>query len=165
VNKICLHATSVSLDGTGVLLRGPSGAGKSSLALQLLETVGTGLTGGSLKPMLISDDQTELTVRDGIVFASPPQALAGLLEVRGQDFLQLPFVRDVPLVLVVDLQPAFTIERLPDVAQLTTTVLGVTLSVVAIDGTHPSAAARVRVAFARCQKPVVQTLAPVTLTA
>jgi HPr kinase/phosphorylase len=165
LNRLCVHGTSVSLNGRGILLRGKSGVGKSSLALQLLETTGTGLAVDPITAVLISDDQTELRLRDGFIFASPPKALAGLLEVRGQELLQVPFVQDVPLVLVVDLKPAHSIERLPEAEACSTLLLGLPVALVAIDPMHPSAAARLRVAFARCQKPCVQTLAPVPLTA
>jgi HPr kinase/phosphorylase len=149
---LLLHATSISLNGSAVLIRGASGAGKSSLALQLLETQGTGLGGDAIAVALIADDQTQLMVRQGHVFASPPPTLAGLLEVRGQGILKLPFATDVPLALVVDLKPAAAIERLPDRCDLTTEILGIAVPCVAIDPLQPSAAARLRVAWARLKK-------------
>jgi HPr kinase/phosphorylase len=153
VSKLTLHATCVSFNGTGVLIRGPSGSGKSSLALQLLESPGTGLSQDIVRVEFVSDDQTHLDLRDGHLHASPPQAIAGLLEVRGQDILQLPHVGDVPVGLVVELKSASRIERLPEAATLVTDILGVMLPCVSIDATHPSAAARVRVAWARLKKP------------
>ncbi len=152
MNRLCIHATCVSLNGTAVLIRGPSGSGKSSLALQLLESAGTGLTADVIKVELVSDDQTELLVRDGRLLASPPHAIAGLLEVRGQDILRLPHLIDVPVVLVVDLKSASRIERLPEVSELMTDILGVKVANVAIDPTHASAAARLRVAWAAAEK-------------
>lgn len=153
MSKLTLHATCVSLNGTGVLIRGPSGSGKSSLALQLLESPGTGLSQDLVRVEFVSDDQTHLDLRDSQLHASPPQAIAGLLEVRGQDILQLPHVGDVPVGLVVELKSASRIERLPEAATLVTDILGVKLPCVSIDATHPSAAARVRVAWARLKKP------------
>jgi HPr kinase/phosphorylase len=152
VTRLCVHATSVSLNGTGVLIRGPSGAGKSSLALQLLESVGTGLTGEPLRVELISDDQTALVVRDGKLFALPPPTLAGQLEIRGVGIQTVAFVENIPVVLVIDLKPASEIERMPDRHKLSTTILGVKVACFAIDPTHPSAANRLRVAWAASQK-------------
>jgi HPr kinase/phosphorylase len=160
-----VHATAISLNGTAVLIRGKSGAGKSSLALQILEGTGTGLTGEELKTMLISDDQTELAVREGQIFASPPQTIAGLLEIRGQGILTLPYAHEVPVSLVVDLKPFDDISRLPEAQELTTEILGHKIARIAIDPSQPSAAARLRVAWAGAQKPSVQTLAPWHFTA
>jgi HPr kinase/phosphorylase len=84
-----LHGTCVARDGAGVLILGPSGSGKSDLALRLLDR-GFGL---------VADDQVEL--RDGI--ASPPEALAGLLEVRGLGIVRLPYLPTVKLKLVIAL--------------------------------------------------------------
>jgi HPr kinase/phosphorylase len=146
-----VHATCICFDGKAVLIRGASGSGKSSLALQLLESVGTGLGAQALQAQLVADDQTVLVVREKVLFASPPQTLAGLLEVRGQNIKRLPYDEDVPVVLVVDLRPAQEIERLPEEAHLVTEILGVKVACVAIDTAHPSAAARLRVAFVRVQ--------------
>jgi HPr kinase/phosphorylase len=93
-----------------------------------------------------------LVEQDGRIYASPPHAIAGLLEIRGQAISRLAFVRDIPVVLVVDLKSASRIERMPDVSDMVTDILGVTLACVAIDPAHASAAARLRVAWARCKK-------------
>src|SRR5680860_706999 len=49
-----LHATSIAINGCGVLIRGAPGSGKSSLALQLM----------ALGGVLIADDRTHVS-RDG----------------------------------------------------------------------------------------------------
>jgi HPr kinase/phosphorylase len=152
VTRLCIHATSISLNGTGVVIRGPSGAGKSSLALQLLETVGTGLTNDSITAALIADDQTELLLRDGKLFASPPPTIKGRLEVRGVGIVNCPSVENIPVVLVVDVKPSETIERMPEPQQLLTSILGVELPCFAIDADHPSAASRLRLIWALSQK-------------
>ncbi len=84
-------------DGAGVLIVGAPGAGKSDLTLRLL---GRGFN-------LVADDQVD--IRDGI--ARAPDALAGLLEVRGLGIVRLPYLRDVKLNIVIALtdEP----ERLP----------------------------------------------------
>jgi HPr kinase/phosphorylase len=152
MSTVCLHATTIALNETAVLIRGASGSGKSSLALQILETAGTGLRDHVLAASLVADDQTELVLRSGQLFASPPKALEGLIEVRGQGILKVAFLRELPLVLVVDLKPAASIERLPDERDLWTEILGVALPRVAIDPAHFSAVTRLRVAWALCKK-------------
>jgi hypothetical protein len=88
-----IHATCVAVNGRGVLLLGPSGAGKSDLALRLTDIGGE----------LVADDRVHLTVADGMLHASPPPALAGLLEVRGLGIVAMPYLAAAPVVLAVDL--------------------------------------------------------------
>jgi hypothetical protein len=88
----------------GILLLGPSGAGKSDLALRLIHA-------GAI---LVSDDRTELTVEEGGLVASPPAALAGLIEVRNLGIVALPHRARAPVALVVDLAPAEPRARLPE---------------------------------------------------
>jgi HPr kinase/phosphorylase len=92
-----LHGSCAAHKGDGVLLLGPPGAGKSNLLLRLLDR------GFSL----VADDQVEL---DGNI-ASPPAALAGLIEVRGLGIVQLPYVSQAVLRLAVQLERG---ERMPD---------------------------------------------------
>lgn len=92
-----MHGSCVARDGAGVLLVGPSGAGKSDLALRLL---GRGF-------VLVADDQVD--IMNG--FARAPEALAGLLEVRGLGIVRLPYLTDVKLNVVVALTDQS--ERLP----------------------------------------------------
>lgn len=99
-----LHGTSVSLKGRAVLVLGKPGTGKSSLALSLIDR----------GAVLIADDQTLLTLETGIVMASCPAPLKGLLEVRGLGLCTFPFEDTAPLFLVVTLDAPDTILRLPD---------------------------------------------------
>ena len=96
-----VHASCAARDGAGVLLLGPPGAGKSDLLLRLL---GNGF-------QLVADDRVELDGGN----ASPPAALAGLLEVRGLGIVRLAHVAPVRLALAVRLtEPgARPMERLP----------------------------------------------------
>ena len=147
-----IHATCLSLNGCGVLLRGAPGSGKSALALQLIETRGNGLGRDDLLGVLVSDDQTILSPRDGQLYASPPETLAGLLELRGVGLVKVPFVQDVALRLVVDLKPSTLIERMPEPASLRAMLLGVVLPRVETDASHPSAATRIRTALVAVTK-------------
>lgn len=116
-----LHATSVAICGRGVLIRGSSGSGKSRLALELI----------ALGAVLVADDRAILTPtrhsgrrkserlcngdeadETDAILLSPPDTIAGLIEARGIGILRMPYMTDVPLELVVDLDlPAH--DRLP----------------------------------------------------
>jgi len=130
------HATSVLVDGTGVLIRGPSGSGKSDLALRLID-------GGA---RLISDDQTVLEARDGHLWASAPPSIAGKLEVRGLGIAVVPSIPSAALGLVVDLLPPDRIERMPEPS--TAALLGVILPRLDLASFEASAPAKLRLAVA-----------------
>lgn len=109
-----IHATCVALDGRGVLLLGPSGVGKSGLALQLM----------AFGACLVADDQTEISLRDGHLWAAAPATLRGKIEARGIGILAAEHVRAAPLSLAVDLGQK-EVDRLPP--NYTITLFGVTL--------------------------------------
>jgi HPr kinase/phosphorylase len=92
-----VHGSCAAKGGNAVLVIGPSGSGKSDLVLRL---IARGFE-------LVSDDQ--VNVDSGV--ASPPPAIAGLLEVRGLGIMRLPFDPSARLRLVVDL--GGHAERLP----------------------------------------------------
>lgn len=102
---INIHASCVSLNQKGILLLGKSGAGKSDTAFRLIEQLGA---------VLVADDRTDLTTRDGNLYASCPQQIKGLLEVRGIGIVKQPCMDNVQIKLAVELvkSPA-EIERLP----------------------------------------------------
>ena len=131
---LILHATAIALDGVGVLLRGPPGSGKSDLALRLIDQ----------GARLIADDQTALVRRAGALYAAPPAAIAGRLEVRGLGIVGVDHATDVPVVAVFDLAPSATIERLPEPRSVE--LLAVPLPLLQLDPWTASAAAKVRLA-------------------
>ena len=90
------QATCVAIKGRAVLIEGPPGSGKSSLALALIDR----------GAVLVGDDGVTLEPRSGRLYASPPPKIAGLLEVRNLGLLEFPTVGDVPVALVVQLDPA-----------------------------------------------------------
>ncbi len=131
-----VHASSVAIDGRAVLITGPSGSGKSDLALRLLDR---GFA-------LLSDDQT-IVRRDGdrLIASAPPQ-IAGKLEVRGIGILDVDWVTDVPVALLVELKS--DIQRLPDDSGQRP-MLGVPLPLVTIDAMTASAPSKVALALDR----------------
>ena len=114
--------------GDALLLLGPSGAGKSDLLLRLIDK---GFT-------LVADDQ--VLIKDGM--ASPPPALAGLLEVRGLGLFHLPFIAPARLRLVILLSSTVA-ERLPAPRRHPE----LDLPEITLDATAPSAAARAALAL------------------
>lgn len=98
-----IHASCVSINEVGVLLRGPSGSGKSDLTLRL---IGNGA-------ILVADDQVQLLDVAGSLMAKAPDKLAGKLEVRGCGIFSFPRLESVTVRLVVDLVPRIDVQRLP----------------------------------------------------
>ncbi|SOD99018.1 HPr kinase/phosphorylase [Caenispirillum bisanense] len=137
-----IHATTVALSGHGVLLRGESGSGKSDLALRLLDDAR-----GDVR--LVADDYTDLSLRDGALWAAAPVTIAGLLEVRGLGVLRLPVERvqaeGARVRLCIDLVPSDTVERLPAPAAVTLLPDQV-VPLVRLDPFAASAPAKVRLA-------------------
>src|SRR5262249_11516291 len=123
-----------------VLLRGPSGSGKSDFALRLLEA----------GARLIADDQTHLAKKGHALIATPPPALAGMIEVRGQGIVKLPrscLLASAPLALLVDLVRAVEVERMPEPQR--EVVQDVELPRLALAPFEASAVAKLRLALAR----------------
>jgi serine kinase of HPr protein (carbohydrate metabolism regulator) len=113
----------------GVLIEGPAGAGKSDLALRALDQ------GFSL----VADDRVLLWVADGRPFGRAPDALFGLLEVRGLQVICVPALRLAEVVLVARCAAA---ERIPEVQF--TAVGGVDIPRIDIDPHEASAPAKLR---------------------
>ena len=124
--EMTIHASCAALDGAGVLLMGPPGSGKSDLVLRLLRH---GFD-------LVADDRVEL--EHGV--ARAPEALAGLLEVRGLGIVRMPHVAEARVALVARMGSG---DRLPEPE----TWHG--LPLVHIDPASPSAPDRVALAL-RC---------------
>lgn len=88
-----VHATSVALDSSAVLIRGGSGSGKSALGLHLL----------ALGAKLVADDQTVLSQGEASITVSPPPTLPKGIEARGIGILAAPITHSADLRLVVDM--------------------------------------------------------------
>ena len=103
--RTIIHATLVSLQNKGILLKGKSGSGKSDLALRLIE---------NKDAVLVADDMVELNVDNNSLIGRAPQNLAGLLEVRGIGIVRYPYEKESKIDLIVNLQNTReNIERMP----------------------------------------------------
>ena len=125
-----LHASCVAIGDRAVLIEGRSGTGKSDLALRLIDR----------GAVLVSDDYTVLTRRDGALTASPPATIAGKMEVRGLGLIEVGYAQDVPVALVVvaDNDPV----RMPE-AEALRAIAGVMLPELRLSLLEPSAPIKV----------------------
>jgi serine kinase of HPr protein (carbohydrate metabolism regulator) len=89
----------------GVLIEGPSGAGKSDLALRCL----------AAGFRLVADDRVLLWTSGGRLYGRAPDALAGLIEVRGLGVMAAPALNFSEIALVVAcVEGPAAVERHPD---------------------------------------------------
>ncbi|MGB0552006.1 MAG: HPr kinase/phosphorylase [Alphaproteobacteria bacterium] len=130
-----VHATAVMIEEKGVLLRGPSGSGKSDLALRLIDD----------GAVLIADDRTALTHRDGTVVAQCPALIAGQLEVRGIGIVDLPYIAEATLSMIVDLVSSDQVDRLP--VRRMEELLGCRISSITVAPFEASAPAKIKMAI------------------
>ena len=142
-----VHATGLALAGRAALIRGPSGAGKSDLALRCLALAPTPLLPDQAE--LISDDQVQLERRGGDLYASAPETITGLLEIRGVGVQRIPAARaHTRVTLAVDLvgehEPAP--ERYPD-PWPHTACLGISLPLLRLRPFEASAAIKLLLAL------------------
>lgn len=103
---INIHASCISYKNNGIIIIGESGLGKSDLTLRMIMEKGA---------VLVADDRTDVELAGAEVYASCPETIRGMLEVRGIGILKLPFLDRVPVKLVVKLvKDSKEIERLPN---------------------------------------------------
>jgi serine kinase of HPr protein (carbohydrate metabolism regulator) len=88
----------------GLLLLGESGSGKSDLALRLI----------GLGAELVADDRCDLFVSSGVLHATAPSALAGMIEVRGLGIVSMPYRSEAQIKLVVRLAASDAVPRMPE---------------------------------------------------
>lgn len=139
-----MHGTCVEVDGVGVLLRGPSGSGKSDLALRLMDE----------GARLVADDQVEVRKTGAQVLAAAPDALDGLMEVRGMGIIAVPNVSQVAIELVVDLITAEDITRMPEPSMVH--IEGVELPLFFMVPFEGSATAKLRLAVRAVRHDIVR---------
>ncbi len=116
------------------MIEGASGAGKSDLALRLIDRGAA----------LISDDYTLLQRAGGELLASPPENIAGQIEVRGLGVLQTHHVEKIPVALLIRLTD--TPERMP-LGDEVRRIAGLDIREVAVDPRTASAPIKVELAL------------------
>lgn len=104
-----VHATAIVVGEAGLLFIGPSGAGKSITAFNCMVTARRSAAFAAL----IADDQVFLSQKDGALIATCPDAIAGLIEIRGSGIARLPHIPSAPIHLAVLLVERNSMERLP----------------------------------------------------
>jgi serine kinase of HPr protein (carbohydrate metabolism regulator) len=129
-----VHASTVAIDGRAVLIAGRSGSGKSDLALRLIDR----------GARLVSDDYTFVRRLAGRLLASPPETIAGRIEIRGVGIVDLAHARDVPVALYVDLE--LPPDRLPDEGERRP-IAGIALPVIGLAPFEASAPLKVEAAL------------------
>lgn len=101
-----IHASCVDYNNKGILLLGASGSGKSGLCLELIL---------NYNAELVADDRVEIKPEAGEIYASSPENIKGLLEVRNVGILRLPSREKSKINVVVKLEAAsVSLERLPE---------------------------------------------------
>lgn len=128
--------TCVAIDGRGVIIDGPPGSGKSSLALALIDR----------RARLVGDDGLALATLGGKLIASPAPATAGLIEVRNLGIVTMPYADQVPVSLVLMLDP--DAPRFIDAPEWRE-VLGVQIPLVCLWPDSPALALRAELALAK----------------
>ena len=129
MNKINIHATCVDYQGCGVLITGASGSGKSDLALRLIMDKGA---------TLVADDRTDVFARDEELYASCPDTISGLIEVRGIGICKFPLCPETSVKLVVELvSDSRKTERLPQ--EVTDCICGLNIKKIILCGFEASA--------------------------
>jgi serine kinase of HPr protein (carbohydrate metabolism regulator) len=128
-----LHATTVAIDGRGVVFEGASGAGKSDLALRLIDR----------GARLVSDDRSLLVRIGDALIARAPDRMAGRIEVRGVGIAVVPCVAEARVELLVRLDP--DPPRLPE--RRRRTIAGVEVRMLTLDPRSPSAPIAVEIAL------------------
>ena len=136
---INIHASCVAIGGRGILLLGDSGAGKSEIALCLIDR----------GAVLVADDRTLLSVKNGVLRAAAPASIRGLIEIRGLGIVALPTRASAAIALVVRLGRAG--KRLPDRQEWRPPAPlrpGTLPPQIALDGRHAATPAKIRAALA-----------------
>ena len=126
------NATSVVIDSFGLMISGLSGIGKSDLALRLIDSGAT----------LISDDITICKRVNNKVYLFPPNKTKGLLEVREIGIINVPYVENINLFMIIDLLKKNN-ERIPE--KKVRKILGLNFPVLSLDGKTPSSVIKVKV--------------------
>ena len=104
-----IHATALVVGETGILVTGPSASGKSRFARYCLSTAR--LRGRFAA--LVSDDRVLISDSYGRLLAETPEAIGGLIEIRGSGIVRVDYLPAAVMHLAVSLASADDAERMP----------------------------------------------------
>ena len=107
--RVNVHATAIAIGQTGLLFVGRSGSGKSITAFNCMVAARR----SGLSAALVADDQVLLSHSGADLIGSCPEAIAGLIEIRGSGIARVPHVASAPLHLAVLLVESDPAQRLP----------------------------------------------------
>lgn len=141
-NAQLFYGTCVSLGPNAAILKGKPGSGKSDLALRFIFT-----TPRELDPALVSDDQIRVEAKAGQLIASPPDTIAGQIEVRGIGIITLPHRHSAQVRCVVQLVRGEEVPRLPPSPLEQQTICGVDVPILLLSPFETSAALKLRLAL------------------
>jgi HPr kinase/phosphorylase len=142
--RALVHGTCVALGRRAALLRGNPGAGKSDLALRFIALPAE----GDLKPLLVADGQVFVEARaDGVLHVSPPETIAGKIELRGLGIVEVPFLAEAELVLVCDLVNGKDVPRMPAAKGERTHIAGLPVPAMKLAPFEASAPLKLRIAL------------------
>lgn len=116
-HRTTLHASCVAFGPSALLIIGKSGTGKSGLSLQLM----------AMGAKLVADDRVIITNRNGILTATCPNTISGMIEARGIGLLYAQSQASALVTCVVDLNQIEP-DRLPPSRVIT--ILGVEVDAV-----------------------------------
>lgn len=129
MSGILAHGTAIKVGDTGLVFVGPPGSGKSSLALQMLFSA---RLAGHFSA-LVSDDQIFLDVVDGVVQATAPATIAGMIELRGSGIGRVTSIPEAQLHYAVRLVEVHAENRIPEENQYWRAEGGIALPMLFLD--------------------------------
>jgi serine kinase of HPr protein (carbohydrate metabolism regulator) len=105
-----VHGTAVVVGTTGIILVGPSGSGKSAMALRMISEA---RRVGQFSALL-SDDQVFVESVNGRIVGTLPEAIRGMIELRGSGIGRLATIDTAVLHLALQPIIADSASRIPE---------------------------------------------------
>jgi serine kinase of HPr protein (carbohydrate metabolism regulator) len=128
------HASTVAVAGKAILITGPTGAGKSDLALRLIDR----------GAQLVSDDYTLVQKRMDSLWATAAPNIEGKIEVRGLGILDMPFISEAEIKLIIVLSTVTERYPLTDAQEI---VLGIAVPVITLSPFEASSVIKAELAL------------------
>ncbi|MDQ0562786.1 serine kinase of HPr protein (carbohydrate metabolism regulator) [Rhizobium mesoamericanum] len=135
-----IHATAIVVGSTGLLFMGPSGWGKSMLAFACI----TEAQRVGISAILVADDQVLISKHEGVVVATCPASISGLIELRGTGIVRVPYVASAAMHYAVLPGSVSGEKRLPPDGERTTIINDIDLPVIRLLANTPVPLAALR---------------------